>query len=219
MKRQENLSSDTPLKTFRHRTCKKTLFWCESCAGVHVPLLGWYPIVEGCGSLATALLLCHPSLSPSLLFCCLSLFLPLPWSFVLRGFLQQHRQWKWKVQASGGKMDSRLQSDTQGDTRRYPEDYHQMVKIARSPSCVWEAIDLLFIPFSVLTSRACKIPSGRNCIEKSFLASFEPVSGQSPGVEGYGEAANSMVRKAEATHPWKGQRARKQVLDEKNKES
>ena len=32
------------------------------------------------------------------------------------------------------------------------------------------------------------------------------MSSQSPGVEGYGEAANSMVRKAEATHPWKGQR-------------
>ena len=42
------------------------------------------------------------------------------------------------------------------------------------------------------------------------------MSSQSPGAEGYGEAANSMVRKAEATHP---ARARKQVLDEKNKES
>ena len=35
---------------------------------------------------------------------------------------------------------------------------------------------------------------------------FEPVSSQSPGVEGYGEAANTMVRKAEDTYPWKGQR-------------
>ena len=33
------------------------------------------------------------------------------------------------------------------------------------------------------------------------------MSSQSPGVAGYGEAANSMVRKAEATHAWKGQRA------------
>ena len=32
------------------------------------------------------------------------------------------------------------------------------------------------------------------------------MSSQSPGVEGYGEAANSMVRKAEATYPGKGQR-------------
>ena len=49
------------------------------------------------------------------------------------------------------------------------------------------SIDLLFIPFSVPTGRACKISSGRNCIEKSFLVRFEPVSSQSPGVEGYGE--------------------------------
>ena len=33
-------------------------------------------------------------------------------------------------------------------------------------------------------------PLGRNCIEKSFLARFEPVSSQSPGDEGYREAAN-----------------------------
>ena len=27
----------------RCRECKKKLFLCKSCAGVHVPLLGWYP--------------------------------------------------------------------------------------------------------------------------------------------------------------------------------
>ena len=35
------------------------------------------------------------------------------------------------------------------------------------------------------------------------------MSSQSPGAEGYGEAANSMVRKDEATHPWQGQRGSK----------
>ena len=96
---------------------------------------------------------------------------------------------KWKVQARGGKRDSRLQSDTQGDTRGYPERYPKMVKIARSRHALWKppsfvlfssSIDLLFMPFSVSTSRAFEIPSGRNCIEKSFLARFAPVSSQKP---------------------------------------
>ena len=35
------------LKTFRHRTCKKKLFWCRlKYADVLVPLLGWYPSWE-----------------------------------------------------------------------------------------------------------------------------------------------------------------------------
>ena len=70
----------------------------------------------------------------------------------------------------------------------------------------FSSIDLPFTPFFVPTGRPCKIPLGRNYIEKSFLARFEPVSGQFPGAEGYGEVANSMVRKAEVAYLWQGRR-------------
>ena len=80
---------------------KRIPFWCKSCAGVHVPFLGWCPSGGLCGSLATAVLLCHVSLSPSLL-CLLSFFgLLLPLSLFLRlsyGYSwQQHVPWKWMV--------------------------------------------------------------------------------------------------------------------------
>ena len=76
-----------------------------------------------------------------------------------------------------------------------------------------------FLPFSVLTSRACKIPSARNCIEKNFLTGERPVSWRrrlrgSSKQHGVKSRSHSSLERATATA-----RARKQVLDEKNKES
>ena len=135
------------------------------------------------------LLKCHPSIFPLSFFAAFLCFFHSLGPSSYRVSYSNTVSGKWKVQARGGKRASRLQRDTQGDTCRYPERYPKMVKIACSRRALWKppsfllfssSIDLLFIPFSVPTSRACKKPSGRNCIEKSFLARFEPVSSQKP---------------------------------------
>ena len=199
----------------RCRECKKKLFLCKSCAGVHVPLLGWYPSwgLWFAGHGPTSLSSISLSLSPFLLPFFVS---STPLVLCLTGFLKATQALEMDGSSTGRKEGFKASERYPGRYPSIPRAIPQNGENSPLPVMRWGSHHFFFcfLPPLICSSllslsrpaALVKYLQDETASKRAFLQDSSRWAASFFGAEGYGEAANSMVRKAEATHPWQGQR-------------